>query len=172
MHQYILQAPIPGEYISTPLWVNRPKRWIVMLTVLLSSYVLLGDWQHAFESQQAGEKRAITVYLLAGGIVALVITGGVIALIVVRLKSAQRRKALEQIIERYRQSALALVRYVMLKHQCPEEAAYQRIASFVKSHVPVEEHSSIDNLLAHDRQGLLDWALSILASDPDEIDKI
>jgi hypothetical protein len=144
----------------------------VVFCVLLFSSVLLSDWQQAFASQQAGEKRAITMYLLAGGIVALVITGGVIALVVVRLKSAQRRKALEQIIERYRQSGLALVRYVMLKHQCPEEAAFQRIASFVKSHVPFEEHSSIDNLLAHDRQGLLDRALIILASDPDEIDEI
>lgn len=172
MHRYALQTPVQSHWISISFLVNRSKSWFVIFSLLLFSYVLLGAWQYVFESQQAGEKRTITIYLLGWGIAALVVTGSVITLVMVRLKSVQRRKALEQIIERYRLSELALVRYVMLKHQCPEEAAFQRIASFVKSHVPCEEHSSIDHLLAHDRQGLLDWALSILASGPDEIDKI
>jgi hypothetical protein len=81
-------------------------------------------------------------------------------------------KALEHILEMYHQSGQALVRYVMLNRQCSEEVAYQRIATFVKKHVPLDDHSSIERMLAYDNQSLLDWAHSILVYDPDEIDKI
>jgi glucan phosphoethanolaminetransferase (alkaline phosphatase superfamily) len=172
MYRCAFQTSIQGECIGIPFLASRPKRRIVMSSVLLYSYLLLRDWQHLFESQQASEKRAMTVYLLGGSIAVLVAAVIVIALIVTRIKSAQRRKALEQLIEMYRQSGLALVRYVMLNRQCSEEVAYQRIAAFVKSYVPFDEHSSIDRMLAHDRQSLVERALSILVYDQDAIDKI
>lgn len=114
-----------------------------------------------------GGRKVNTVYLLSGGIVVLIL----VAIILAKARSMRRRKALEQILERYR-SGQALVRYVMLNRQCSEEVAYERLAPFVKKHIPLDDHSSIDAMLADDRQGLLDSARSILVHDPDEIDKI
>lgn len=81
----------------------------------------------------------------------------------------QRRRFFEQV--RYR-SGQALLRYVQLSNQCSEEAAYQRLATFVKRRVPSSEHTSVEYLLAHDRQSLLGLAQRILAQNPDEIDEI
>ncbi|GAC1408175.1 MAG: hypothetical protein NVSMB49_28350 [Ktedonobacteraceae bacterium] len=88
-----------------------------------------------------------------------------------RVRSMQRRRTLEQILERY-YSGLALVRYIMLNRHCSEEVAYQRLATFVKKHVPLEDQSSIDSMLAHDRQSLLEHTRNILVHDPDEIEEI
>jgi hypothetical protein len=60
----------------------------------------------------------------------------------------------------------------MVNRRCSEEVAYQRIAPFVKKHVPLDDHNYIDEMLVHDRQGLIDKARNILVHDPDEIDKI
>lgn len=95
-----------------------------------------------------------------------------VAIVVTRLKYAQRRKALEQIIEMYYQSGQSLVRYVMLHRQCSEEAAYQRIKLFVKKYTPLDEYSLLERIFLYDRQRLLDRALSILVHEPSEIDKI
>ncbi len=131
---------------------------------------------YAFQASPKGE--CVGIPLLASGpkgrglISSLLFLASRTKIVVARLKSAQRRKALEQIIGMYYQSGQALVRYVMLNRQCSEEVAYQRIATFVKERVLFDEHSSIDSMLAHDRQSLLDRALSILVHDPGEIDKI
>ena len=111
-----------------------------------------------------------SVYLLAAGIAVLILI--LIMIFLSRARRLHRRKALEQLLERYRQSREALVRYVMLNRQCSEEAAYRRLATFVKKHVPLDDHSSIDRMLAYDRQRLLDRTHNILMRDPDEIDKI
>lgn len=108
------------------------------------------------------------VYLLGASIAVLML----VAIVVSKVRSIQRRKALEQILERYHQSGEALVRYIMLNRQCSEDAAYRRLATFVKKHVPLDDRSSIDRMLASDRQSLLDSTRSILIHDPDEIDKI
>ena len=113
----------------------------------------------------------INVYLLV--VIAVLILAVIIAAIVVpKVRSVQRRKALEQILERYRQSRQALVRYVMLNRQCSEDVSYERIARFVKNHIPFDDHGFIDRMLVYDRQSLLDSARSILARDPNGIDKI
>ena len=179
MHWYPFQTSTKGECIGIPLLVSSPKvrglissvlfmasrkkrgtkqiyiplSWplYMIIACLLYSYLILSNWQKLFEPLQASEKRVITVFLLDGSIAVLIVVVTVIAIVVARLKSAQRRKALEQIIEMYHQSGQALVRYVMLHSQCSEEVAYQRIATFVKKHVPFGEHSSIDRMLAHDR---------------------
>ncbi len=93
----------------------------------------------------------INVYLLGGSIVAFIL----VMIVGLKVRSVQRRKALKQILER-----------------CSEEVAYQRLATFVKKHVPLDDHNYIDRMLAHDRQSLLDSARNILVHDPDEIDKI
>lgn len=108
------------------------------------------------------------IYFLGTVIFVLLITGIILTL----GRNIRRRKALQELLERYRQSGEALVRYVMLNRQCSEEAAYQRLALFVKNHVPVTEYSSIDAMLATDRQRLIDSVHNILARDPNEIDKI
>jgi hypothetical protein len=110
----------------------------------------------------------INLYLLGGSIAALIL----VVIVVLKVRSVQRRKALKQLLERYHQSREALVRYIMLNRQCSEEVAYQRLATFVKKHVPLDDHNDIDRMLAHDRQSLLDRARSILVHNPDEIDKI
>jgi hypothetical protein len=69
-------------------------------------------------------------------------------------------------------SRLALVRFVQLHRQCSEEAAYQRIATFVKDFVPLDDWSFIDSMFAHERQRLLALAQEILVADPDAIDEI
>ena|SRR5579864_3250496 len=109
---------------------------------------------------------------LPGGIVALVLIVTVVAVIVLKIKRMQRREALRKIAERYQQPGRALVLYVMLNHQCSEEAAYQRIATFVKKHAPSDNRSRVNRMLWQDRQSLLDSARDILADDPNAIDKI
>jgi hypothetical protein len=113
----------------------------------------------------------LTADLLGRSVVALVFGVVVVAIIMWQFKKVRLRKALEQIPERY-DSGLALVRYVMLNRQCSEEVAYKRLATFVKNHVPLDDHSSIERMLAQDRQSLLEHAQSLLVHDPDEIDKI
>jgi hypothetical protein len=127
-------------------------------------------WQ-MFVLQQAGERRVVNVYLLGGGLAVLLLVVLVVSIIVRRVRSAQRRKALEHFLARY-QSGQALVRYVQLNRQCSEEEAYQHLATFVKQYVPFEDHGYIDRMLVHDRQRLLERVRSLLVDDPDEIDKI
>jgi len=74
-----------------------------------------------------------TVYLFGGSIAVLILVLIVGAIVVPKVRNAQRREALEQILERYQQ---ALVRYVMLNRQCPEEVAYKHLVTFVKKRVP------------------------------------
>lgn len=171
MQWYTLQSSIQDEYANLPFLASKPKRRIVIASILLYA-CLLNAWQNLFDPRQASTKGAITIILPGGSLALLAAALILLVLVVARLKSVQRRKALERIIEMYRLSGLALVRYVMLNRQCLEEEAYRRIATFVKSHVPLDEYSTIDSMLAYDRQSLLDRALSILVSDPDAIDKI
>jgi len=113
-----------------------------------------------------------TAYLLVGGGAFFVFVVIVVALRVPKIRYTQKRKALAQLLERYHQSGQALVRYVMINRQCSEEVAYQHLARFVKKHVPLDEQSSIDRMLALERPSLIDRTQSILVHDPDEIDKI
>lgn len=66
----------------------------------------------------------------------------------------------------------ALFLYVQLHDQCSEEEAYQRLAAFVKRHVPLKDWPSVHYMLANDRQKLLEIAQRILMRTPDEIDDI
>jgi Tfp pilus assembly protein PilV len=104
-------------------------------------------------------------------LILLVLLVLVVALLGLRVKSGHRRKALEHRRERHA-SGRALVRYVQLNRQCSEVAAYQRLATFVKQHVPSDDSSSIARMVAHDRQNLLKITQSFLVHDPDAIDKI
>ncbi len=88
-----------------------------------------------------------------------------------RAMSIQGRKALEQRRARYT-SGLALIRYIQLNRRCSEEDAYQRLATFVKKHVPSDCPGSIERMAAHNRQSLLEIAQGLVVHDPDEIDKI
>ncbi len=115
-----------------------------------------------------GEKRVINIDLLLGTCIVVLL---LVAIGVRKVRSLQRRRALEQILAGY-YSGIALVRYVMLNRRCSEEAAYERLATFVKNHVPLEDQNSIDRMVAHDRQSLLDRAQHILVHDPDKIDDI
>ncbi|HCI80552.1 MAG TPA: hypothetical protein DHW02_12780 [Ktedonobacter sp.] len=128
--------------------------------------------QELFDLLRASNNRVISFFLICAQCVVFIATVTVIALVIARVKYAQQRKELEQMIEMYYQSGLALVRYVMLNRQCSEIVAYQRIKTFVKNHVPFDEQSSIDRMFLYDRQGLLDKAVSTLVLAPDEIDKI
>ena len=121
--------------------------------------------------QKTKEGQVISGSLIGGSIIVLLFVMSAIAIVVLKVKSTQRRKALEYLSER-NYCGLALVRYVMLNRQCSEEVAYQHLARFVKKHVPLDEQSSIDRMLALDRQSLIDRTQSILVHDPDEIDKI
>ena len=87
------------------------------------------------------------------------------------VKRMLSRYARERVQERY-QSRQALVRYVQLRYQCSEEAAYHRLAVFVKRHVPGDEQASVEYMAAYDRQRLLELAQRILMHNPDEIDEI
>ena len=107
-----------------------------------------------------------SVYLLGAGIAVLIF----VILVLYRVRRIRRRRTLQQALGRYRQSGEALVRYVMLNRQCSEDAAYRRLATFVKKHVPLDDYSSIDRTF--DRQRLIDITHSILVHEPDEIDKI
>src|SRR5438093_996775 len=102
-----------------------------------------------FVLQRTGERQVVNVYRLGVSIAVLLLVVIGVVIGVRGVRSMQRRRALEQILERY-YSGLALVRYIMLNRQCSEEVAYQRIATFVKKHVPLEEQSSIDSMLAQD----------------------
>lgn len=117
------------------------------------------------------ERQVVNIYRLGKSIAVLLLVVIGITIWVRRARSRQRRRALEQILARY-YSGLALVRYVMLNRHCSEEAAYQRLATFVKQQMPLDDQSSIDRMLAYDRQSLLERARSILVHDPDEIDEI
>jgi hypothetical protein len=57
-------------------------------------------------------------------------------------KSLLRREALEHRRDRDKPGQ-ALVRYVQLNRQCSEEAAYQRVATFVKRNVPLMTRASL-----------------------------
>ena len=69
-------------------------------------------------------------------------------------------------------SSQALIRYIQMHNQCSEEAAYQRLAAFVKRHTPLDDQSSADYLLAHNKRRLVELAQRILLNNPDEIDEI
>src|SRR5437763_1705931 len=92
-----------------------------------------------FVLQLKGESQVMNAYLLGGIIAVLLLAVIVLANVVSKIRRAQWRKALEQILERYHQAGIALVRYVMLNRQCSEEVAYQRIATFVKKRVPLDD---------------------------------
>lgn len=113
----------------------------------------------------------LTTYLRRRSATVLVFVIIVAILIISWVREIQRRHVLEPMQERSR-SRQALVRYVQLHYQCSEEIAYQRLAAFVKRHVPLDEQPSIEHMAAHDRQNLLELAQSILAHYPDEIDEI
>ena len=104
-------------------------------------------------------------------ITVLVLMVMVVAVVVLLIKSIQRRKALEHRRERDA-SGLALVRYIQLNRQCSEEAAYQRVATFVKQHVQFDDSSALERMVAYDRQSLLVLAQSLLVHDPHAIDMI
>jgi 3-phosphoglycerate kinase len=110
------------------------------------------------------------MYLLGGGFLAFMFTVVILAVIVPKAMSARRRKALEQILETYQQAQQALVRYVMLNRQCSEDAAFKRIATFVKNNMALADNGPIVSI--SDKQDLLDIARTILAREPDAIDKI
>jgi hypothetical protein len=101
----------------------------------------------------------------------LVIVTVIAAVVIYWVRRLQSRRVLEHIAERYR-SRQALLRYVQLHYQCSEEAAYQRLAAFVKRYIPLDDQPSIDYMVAHHRQGLLELAQSILVHNSDEIDEI
>ncbi len=101
----------------------------------------------------------------------LVLMVMVVALGVRRAKSVDPRKALEQRRERDA-SGLALVRYIQLNRHCSEEASYQRLATFVKKYITLDDSSSLERIVAHDRQSLLAITQDILVHDPHAIDKI
>lgn len=71
-----------------------------------------------------------------------------------------------------RPSSQALLRYVQLHNQCSEEEGYQRIAVFVKRHIPLDEWPSVDYMLAYDKRRLLEFSQRLLMHTPDEIDEI
>lgn len=93
------------------------------------------------------------------------------ALVVSQVRSQQRKRALELLRERD-QSKQALVRYVQMNRQCSEEVVYQRLAAYIKKHVPLDDHSYVEKMLVHDRSGLLEHAQSLLVHAPHELDKI
>lgn len=113
----------------------------------------------------------LTTYLRRRSATVLVLVIIVATLVIFWVRRMQRRHVLELMRERSR-SRQALVRYVQLHYQCSEEIAYQRLAVFVKRHVPLDEQPSIEHMAAQDRQKLLELAQSILAHHPDEIDEI
>ena len=113
----------------------------------------------------------LTTYLLGGSSVVLVLGLLVVALLVRRSRKSERSRALEQARARD-YAGLALIRYIMLNRQCSEEVAYKRVAAFVKRHVPMDDYPSIERMMAQDRRRLIERAQRLLASDPDEIDKI
>jgi hypothetical protein len=113
----------------------------------------------------------LTTYLRRRSAAVLVLVIMVATLAIAWVRRIRSRQALERLRERYR-SRQALVRYVQLHNQCSEEVAYQRLATFVKRHVPLDEQPSIEHMVVYDRQGLLELAQRILVHNPVEIDEI
>ena len=91
--------------------------------------------------------------------------------VIARVKRMLSRHARERVEVRYR-SRQALLRYVQLRYQSSEEVAYQRVAAFVKRHVPNDEQASAEYMAVYDRQRLLELAQRIIMHNPDEIDEI
>lgn len=112
-----------------------------------------------------------TAYLWGKSLAVLVLMVIVVTLVVRRVEDGHWRKVLEQRRERDA-CGRALVRYVQLHRQCSEAVAYQRLATFVKQHVPGDDSSSIGCMAAHERQSLLEIAQRLLVRDPDAIDKM
>ena len=109
-----------------------------------------------------------TVYHLGLGTIVFIIA----VIVFTKVRGIRRRKVLEPLLERYLPSREALVRYVMLNRQCSEDAAVERLALFVARYGSSAGYSSIDRMLVDDRQRLLESVYSILAHDPNAIDKI
>lgn len=114
----------------------------------------------------------ISTYLPGASIIALLFIIIVMAIVLLKIRDVQRKKAIWQIQQSQQQSRRALLLYVMLNHQCSEEVAYQRIATHIKKHVPLDDQSYIDRMLAQDRQSLLDQARDLFFHNSNEIDKI
>jgi Tfp pilus assembly protein PilV len=112
-----------------------------------------------------------TAHLLGESLAVLVLLVIGVTLAARRVKRVQQRKALEQRRERDTRGR-ALIRYIQLNRQCSEAVAYQRLASFVKQHLSLDEASSIERMATHDRQSLLQLARCLLVHDPNVIDKI
>ena len=112
-----------------------------------------------------------TAYLCGKSIAVHVFMVIVAALVVCGVEDVHWRKVLEQRRERDT-CGRALVRYVQMHRQCSEAVAYQRLATFVKQHVPVEDSSSIGCMAVHERQSLLEVVQRLLVRDPDAIDKM
>jgi hypothetical protein len=113
----------------------------------------------------------LTTQLRRRGVTAFVFVLIAAIFVIARVKRMLSRHARERVQEKYR-SRQALVRYVQLRYQCSEEVAYQRVATFVKRHVPGDEWDSVEYMAAYDRQRLLELAQRILMHNPDEIDEI
>lgn len=109
----------------------------------------------------------LTIYLIVGSIVFVVIA----VIVAVQARSVRRRRALE-LLRKRDLSGQALVRFIQMNRQCSEETAYQRLATFVKKHVPRDDHGYIESMLAHERPSLLEYVQSVLVHHPDELDKI
>src|SRR5690348_8864650 len=101
------------------------------------------------------------LYLFGEIILLLVFALIVFAILFSKIRYRRQRKTLERLLEGH-QADLALVRYVMLNRQCSEEAAYRRIATFIKRHVPLDDRGYVDEMLARDRQSLTEKARDIL----------
>lgn len=135
------------------------KNLIISLEARCYCFMLIeGDWD---------DMEIVDLFIIA----VLVLIVMVVVLVVRRARCVQRRKALEHRRERDA-AGLALVRYIQLNRQCSEEAAYQRLATFVKQHVLFDGSSSIERMVAHDRQSLLVLTQGLLVHDPHAIDKI
>jgi len=113
----------------------------------------------------------LTTQLRRRGVIALLFVLIATIFVIVRVKRMLSRHARERVEVRYR-SRQALLRYVQLRYQCSEEVAYQRVAGFVKRHVPNDEQASVEYMSAYDRQRLLELAQRIIMHNPDEIDEI
>ena len=110
-------------------------------------------------------------YPIRRSIVVLSLLMIVAALVNAWVRYVQRRQTREQMPERIK-FGQDLVHYVQEHHECSEEVAYQHIADFVKKHVSPNEQSSIETLLAHSRQSLVELAVSLLQYFPQEIEEI
>lgn len=157
----LLQAHLTNE-----LWEGICRFHICKITI-----ALLYSCKGLFVPPR-GERLVNNIYLLGGGIIVSILTMIALVIVLSKVRIKQRRKAIERILEANRESKQALVRYVMLNRQCSEDAAYHRLAIFIKKHIPLDDFSSIDRMLVYDKQKLLDTAQTILLDDPNEIDKI